>query len=270
VRAVTPGYFQVFGIPILRGRAFAEADSRAGVLIVSESAAKSLFPGQDPIGHTVEVAGKSAEIVGVAREVRNTGPTHNPEPEIYTTNWSMRDFDTAHYAIRTGARAADAIAFLKQAAADLDPRIPVTTEPLHDQVAQMTERPRFVAWLLSAFAGLSLLLAATGLNGVASWLVTQRTREIGVRLALGAASADISREVMGEAGRWITAGTALGGAIAWAGTRAIEAQLYGVTARDPVSWIVVLGLLFAALLLAVLRPALRAAHVDPMEALRAD
>jgi ABC-type antimicrobial peptide transport system permease subunit len=146
----------------------------------------------------------------------------------------------------------------------------VTIELLDDRVARLSERPRFLAWLLSAFAGLALLLAAAGLYGVASYLVTQRTRDIGVRMALGAAPGDISRQVVGEAGRWIAAGAVLGCALAWAGTRALQAQLYGVSSRDPLSWIAALGVLAAALLLAVLRPAVRAARVDPMEALRAD
>src|SRR5205823_9988357 len=135
---------------------------------------------------------------------------------------------TAFFGIRTQTGTAGAVAFLKQAVADLDPQLPVTVQPLDEEVARLTERPRFVAWLLSSFAGLALLLAAAGLYGVASYLVTQRTRDIGVRIALGAAPADISREVVGEAGRWIVAGTVLGCILTWAGTRAIETQLYGV------------------------------------------
>src|SRR5262249_6688371 len=156
--------------------------------------------------------------------------------------------------IRTRARTADAVAFLKQAVADLDPQLPVTIQPLDEEVARITERPRFLAWLLSAFAGLALLLAAAGLYGVASYLVTQRTEEIGVRIALGAAPANISWQVVGEAGRWMAAGAVLGCALTWAGTRAIKAQLYGVSSHDPLSWILALGVLCAALLLAVLRP----------------
>jgi predicted permease len=280
-RDVTPGYFQTFRIPILRGRAFAESD-RGGqpVAILSESAARLLFPGQDPIGHTVERSyintdktpvSRWAEVVGVAGEVRNVGPTLEPEPEIYVPSENWGYFATyAVYAIRTQASAADAVAFMKQAVAGLDPLIPVTVEPLDAEVARQTERPRFVAWLLSAFAGLALLLAAAGLYGVASYLVTQRTRDIGVRIALGATPSDISRQVVSEAGRWIAAGAVLGCALAWAATRALEAQLFGVGSRDPVSWIAALGVLAAALLLAVLLPANRAARVDPMEALRAE
>jgi len=277
-RGVTPGYFQIFGIPILRGRAFEDADwGGPPAVILSESAAKILFPGQDPLGHRVQLWpsmynyrwSRPAEVVGIAREIRNTGPTLEPEPEVYAASW-LDNSAIAHFAIRTQASTADAAAFLKQAVADLDPVLPVTIQAADDQVARLTERPRFVAWLLSAFAGLALLLAAAGLYGVASYLVTQRTRDIGVRMALGAAPADISRQVVGEAARWIAAGAVLGCAIAWAGTRALKAQLYGVGSGDPISWISALGVLAAALLLAVLRPAIRASRVDPMEALRAE
>jgi predicted permease len=273
-REVTPGYFQTYGIPILRGRAFEEADRGAQLsVILSESAAKILFPGLDPIGHTVDVGFNDwAEVVGVAREIRNTGPVQKPETELYIPprRDPRRDASTRYVGIRTQAGTADTIAFLKQAVGDLDPRVPVTPEPLDDQVARLTERPRFLAWLLSAFAGLALMLAAAGLYGVASYLVTQRTRDIGVRMALGAAPTDISKQVVREAGRWIAAGAVLGCALAWAGTQALQAQLYGVSSRDPLSWLAALGVLAAALLLAVLRPATRAARVDPMEALRAD
>jgi predicted lysophospholipase L1 biosynthesis ABC-type transport system permease subunit len=226
----------------------------------------------------VPPANEWAQIVGIAREIRNTGPTQEPEPELYTlwrrdaNDRSRGEFFSraAFFAIRTQTGTAAAVAYLKQAVADLDPQLPVTVEPLNEEVARLTERPRFLAWLLSAFAGLALLLAATGLYGVASYLVTQRTRDIGVRMALGAAPTDISRQVVGEAARWIVAGAALGCALAWAGTRAIESQLYGVGSRDPLSWIAALGVLCAALLLAVLRPAVRAARVDPIETLRAE
>lgn len=280
VRAVTPGYFRMFNIPVLGGRAFMEADRRGPPkVILSESAAQLLYPGQDPVGHTIRLWpefyqfrwSETAEVIGIAQGIRNTGPTLEPEPEIYTATWEENMSTAAHFAIRTQASLTDVAAFLRQAVADLDPALPpVTIESLDQEVARLTERPRFLAWLLSAFAGFALLLAAAGLYGVASYLVTQRTRDIGVRMALGAAPGNIARQVVGEAGGWIAAGAAFGCALAWAGTRALEAQLYGVGRGDPLSWIAALGLLSAALLLAVLRPAARAAHVDPMAALRED
>ena len=278
IREVTPGYFQTLGIPIVRGRAFAEADRMAQpAVILSQSAARILFPGRDPIGHTVRLPSENewAEVVGVAREIRNTGPAEEPEPELYAL-WrrkgsSVTSFSNmAFFAIRTQASTADAAALLKQAVADLDPQLPVTIRYLDDEVARLTERPRFLAWLLSAFAGLALLLAAAGLYGVASYLVTQRTRELGVRIALGAEPVDMARQVIGEAVRWIAAGAAGGALLAWSATRAIESQLFGVAAVDPVSWAAALVVLGVALLTAVVRPAARAARVNPMAALQAD
>jgi predicted permease len=278
-RDATPGYFETFRIPVLRGRAFTEADrdSPEPPVILAEAAARILFPGEDPLGHTVQVISQPpmwSRVVGVVPDLRNTGLIEEPQPELYIARGRQYNVTarprTGNYAIRTSASLADAATFLKQAVADLDPQLSVTIQPLDEQVARLTERPRFVAWLLSTFAGFALLLAAAGLYGVASYLVTQRTRDIGVRIALGAAPSDISRQVVREAGRWIAAGAVLGCALAWVGTRAIESQLFGVGSRDPLSWIASLAVLSAALLLAVLRPATRAARVDPMEALRAD
>jgi predicted permease len=279
-RVATAGYFETFRIPILQGRPFVESDRGQPTVVLSESAARLLFPGQDPLGHTVQVVYYSAprtpgfqwaKVVGVAADIHNVEPTLEPEPEIYTLDdhWGFRAAYGV-FAVRTQASAANAIGLMKQAVADLDPVLPVTVEPMDEVVARQTQRPRFVAWLLAAFAGFALLLAAAGLYGVASYLVTQRTRDIGVRIALGAAPGDISRQVVGEAARWIVAGALLGCALAWAGTRVIEAQLFEVGPHDPVSWIAALGVLCVALLIAVLRPAARAAHTDPMEALRAD
>ena len=285
VREVTPGYFQTFGIPILQGRAFTEADRNAEpAVILSESAARMLFPGQDPIGHTVQVpanrsgrttANEWAEVVGVAREIRNTGPTVEPEPELYAL-WRRNgssltsSTNTAYFAIRLRAGTTDAATFLRQAVADLDPQLPVTIQFLDDEVARLTERPRFLAWLLSAFAGLALLLAAAGLYGVASYLVTQRTRDFGVRVALGAAPGDVARQVIGEAGRWIAAGAAAGALLAWGVGRALASQLFEVASADPISWAAAFTVLGVALLTAVAPPAVRAAHVDPIVALQAD
>jgi len=215
-----------------------------------------------------------SRVVGVVPDVRNNGLTQEPQAELYIARGRRYNAvsrpRTGNYAIRTSASLADATTFLKQAVADLDPRLPVTIQPLDKEVVRLSERPRFVTSLLSAFAGLALLLAAADLYGVASYLVTQRTRDIGVRIALSAAPGDISRQVVHEAGRWIAAGAALGCALAWVGARMIESQLYGIGSYDPLSWIAALAVLAATLMIAVLRPAIRAAHVDPMDALRAD
>jgi predicted lysophospholipase L1 biosynthesis ABC-type transport system permease subunit len=175
-----------------------------------------------------------------------------------------------HLSLRTTAVPADAEAFLRQIAADLDPLLPVTVERLDAQVTRLTARPRFTAWLLSAFGALALLLAASGLYSVASYLVTQRRRDIGVRMAIGASPRDVAQQVVGEAGRWIVGGALLGCALGWMGTRAVQSQLYEVQALDARSWVAAVLVMTLVLLTAVFWPARRAAHVDPIAALRAE
>jgi len=172
--------------------------------------------------------------------------------------------------LRTTARPVDAAAYLRQIAADLDPQQLVTIQTGDELLTLLTARPRFLAWLLTAFAGLALLLAAAGLYSVASYLVTQRRRDIGVRIAIGAAPRDVAQQVVSEAGRWIIVGAVVGSALGWMATRALQSQLYQVQALDPWSWTSALLTLALVLMVAIFKPAYRAAHVDPVSALRAD
>jgi hypothetical protein len=275
MRSVTPEYFETFRIPLTSGRVFSEADRQSPepAAILTESAARILFPGQSAIGQRIRTGIPNEPwhlIVGVAKDIRNTGLTVEPQPELYFVRGrTAADASRFGYlAVRTTADTAVATAFLRQVAADLDPQLPVTIRTLDQQVASLSERPRFIALLLATFAGLALLLAAVGLYGVASFLVTQRTRDIGVRMALGATPARVVKQVLGEAGRWIAGGAVLGLLLAWASSRALESQLYGITMKDSASWIGTLLVLSAVLLFAVLRPAARAARVDPVMALR--
>jgi ABC-type antimicrobial peptide transport system permease subunit len=146
----------------------------------------------------------------------------------------------------------------------------VRTQTSDEQLTQLTAQPRFITWLLTAFAALALLLAAAGLYSVAAYLVTQRRRDMAVRVALGATPGDVARNVVGEAGRWILGGALIGCVLGWAGARALQSQLFEVPALDPWSWIGALAALALALVVAVFRPAYDAAHVDPVTALRAD
>jgi ABC-type antimicrobial peptide transport system permease subunit len=146
----------------------------------------------------------------------------------------------------------------------------VTIQTSDEQLTRLTAQPRFVAWLLTAFAALALLLAAAGLYSVASYLVTERRRDIGVRIAIGASPRDVARQVVGEAGRWIIGGALVGSALGWMGTRALQSQLYQVEALDPWSWTGALLTLALVLAIAVFRPAYRAAHIDPVLALRSE
>jgi ABC-type antimicrobial peptide transport system permease subunit len=189
---------------------------------------------------------------------------------MYLLAPSGTGWPAGYLSLRTTASAEDAAAYLRQIAADLDPKQLVAIQTSGELMTLLTAQPRFIAWLLSAFAALALLLAAAGLYSVASYLVSQRRRDIGVRIALGAGPGDVGRTVVGEAGRWIVGGAVLGCALGWMGTRALQSQLYEVGALDPWSWAGALLALALALAVAVVRPAYRAAHVDPIGALRAE
>ena len=274
VRQVTPGYFDTFRIRMTRGRAFAAADRNGEpVAVLTESAKRILFGGGAALGQRIRFVTRSPwyRVVGVAEDVRNGGDiTADPAPEVYMI--APRDGWRAngHLALRTTATPADAEAFVRQIAADLDPLLPVTVERLDAQITRLTAQPRFTAWLLSAFGALALLLAAAGLYSVASYLVTQRRRDIGVRIAIGASPREVARQVVEEAGRWIIGGGVAGAALGWMGSRALQSQLYEVQPLDPWSWTGALLVLAVVLVIAVFRPAYRAAHVDPVAALRAE
>jgi ABC-type lipoprotein release transport system permease subunit len=213
----------------------------------------------------------------VIADVRNgQALTDEPNPEIYFAappgRWVnlLPAGPSGHLSLRTTAHPADAAVALRQIVADLDPRQLVTIETGDELFTTVTAQPRFITSLLTAFAALALLLAAAGLYSVAAYLVTQRRRDIGVRIAIGASPRDVARQFVGEAGRWIIGGAVVGSALGWIGTRALQSQLYHVEALDPWAWTSALLALAVVLMIAVFRPAYRAAHVDPVSALRAD
>jgi len=289
MRSVTPRYFETFRIPLVRGRTFDEADvAGQPAVALNESAARMLFGRQTAIGGRVRfpvvpsVPGVPVlrdwyTVVGVIADVRNgQAITDATNPEMYFATRPGRWVNLLPaqpfgiLSLRTTARPADAVASLRQIAADLDPRQIVTIETSEETLATLTSQPRFVASLLTAFAALALLLAAAGLYSVAAYLVTQRRRDVAVRVALGAAPRAVAGHVLGEAGRWIIGGAVAGSALGWIGTRALQSQLYQVEALDPWSWFGAVLVLGVVLLLAVFRPAYHAAHVDPVTALRGD
>jgi putative ABC transport system permease protein len=291
-RSVTPHYFETFRIPVVRGRTFQEADlAGEPAVVLNESAARTLFAGERELGRRLRFGGLPAvspipgftrqnpwyTVVGVSADVRNAEAlTNEPNPEIYLVTRPGRWADTlptaprGNLSLRTTARPEDAAAFLRQIAADLDPKQLVTIQTGDELFTSATAQPRFIAWLLTAFAALALLVAAAGLYSVASYLVLQRRRDMAVRVALGAAPRDVAGHVVGEAGRWIIGGAVAGSALGWMGTRALQSQLYQVEALDPWSWMGALLVLALVLVIAVFRPAYRAAHIDPVAALRAD
>jgi predicted permease len=276
-RLVTPGYFDALRIPNVRGRAFAQADrmSAEPSMILNETLERKLFPNDSALGQRVRPGGADQPwhvIVGIAKDARNSGLSAHPDPEYYVVRGTAaRDATRRSFlVVRTQTATPAAVAFLREAVAAVDPELPVTVDTMQQRVSQLSARPRFTAFLLISFGFLAMILAATGLAGVAGYLVTERARDIGVRMALGATAGAIRREVLGEAARWVAGGAMLGVVVAAAASRLLASLLYGITPSDPWAWAAALAILAAVLLLSVLRPALRAARIDPAVALRAE
>ena len=215
-RLVTPGYFDALRIPIVRGRAFTAEDRTAPVpaMILSESMERKLFGNETGLGKRVR-PGRGEQpwhiVVGIAKDVRNAGLTAKPDPEYYVVRgMTARDATRRSFLVTRSQMGASATAaLLKRAVAEIDGQLPVTISTLDQQVSELSARPRFTAVVLVSFGVLAMLLAATGLAGVAGYLVTERTRDIGIRIALGATPGVVQREVLWESARWVLAGASL-------------------------------------------------------------
>lgn len=271
-RWVTPEYFRVMGIPILDGRPFEERDRGLGPspVILSATLARRMFGRENPVGRQLDLDGDNhwCPIVGVAADTRNNGLTES-EPEYYRLRMDNSAMPRTGVALfRTSADPAALAPWIRSQLAAAAPGVPVQIETMATRVDVLRKQPQFLAWLVSSFAGFGLLLAAVGLYGVLSFLVTQQTREIGVRMALGARPRDIALQVQLYAGLW----TALGGVVGFAASLAVartwKGLLFGITPYDPVSLIASVALLGAIAVAAAWLPSHRASNVDPMAALR--
>ena len=249
-RQVTPAYFEVLRIPIVRGRSFAPADrtSPEPAMILSESLERKLFPNDSGLGKRVR-PGRGEQpwhvVVGIARDTRNGGLTVAPEPEYYVVRgMTARDATRRSYLLlRTQSTVPVIAGFLRDAVAAVDAELPVNVETMEQRVASLSARPRFTAFLLVSFGVLALLLASAGVAGMAGYLVAERSRDIGVRIALGATPAIVRKEVLGETARWVGGGAVLGALLAVAGTRLVRTLLYGVAPQDPWAWAAALAIL---------------------------
>ena len=274
-RAVSPDYFSALGIPIIQGRGFQEQDRlpTENAIIVSERLARALFPNANPIGQEVRLfrmPGPWRKVVGVAADVKNNGLAPDADPEFYLPwkNDPVESLSAAHLIVRTRMNPKAVAGWMRAESSGLDSALPVTIEAMGQRVSKLADRPRFNAILLSMFAAMGVLLAAIGMYGVVGFLVAQQTREIGVRMALGATPQRILHLVLSSVARWTISGAVLGLLGAWLSSRLLESLLFQVRAHDPLLLALALLILLAVAFLAAWLPARRAMRVDPMVALR--
>jgi predicted permease len=279
VAIATPGYFRAMGIEILRGRGFTSADDERApqVVVLSEAAVRRHFPDEDPIGKRIRLGlgrgrGRKAggEVVGVVRDVKRRGLAKASPPEIYVP-YAQFPLQSMAVVLRTDVPPRSLANAAERVVHELDAELPVVRiATLEEIVARSISEPRFYTLLLAAFAASALLLAALGLFGVMSYAVSQRTRELAVRLALGARQPALLRMVLREALALGLAGAALGLAGALLVSRSLSTLLYSVSPSDPVTLSLVALLLVATTLVAGYLPARRATRIDPVVALRAE
>jgi len=270
----TDGYFQVLGIPLIRGRIFDERDGANSphVAVISESLARDRWPNQDPIGHTIEFGNMDGDlrlltIVGIVGDIHEYGLDAPPHPTVYVNLFQRPR------SVMTLTMLSDADTRLVTSAArgilqDLNPEIPAKFRTFSQVYSASLGSRRFNVILIGFFGITALLLATAGVFGVMAYSVSRRTREVGVRIALGASPGDVLRMILGQGLRTIFIGVAVGIVGALALTRTVESLLFGVAATDPLTFAGVTLLLVGAALLACFIPARVATKVDPMVALR--
>jgi putative ABC transport system permease protein len=278
LRAISPGYFRTLGVALRRGRDFTAADNHAGlpVVVVNEELARRFWEDDDPLAHHVTFNDRKWQVVGVAANIKEMGLDLPVRPTAYVpvaqmpeglTRASNRWFLTS-WIVRT-AGPADLSAALRGIVREVDPDLPVANiRPMTQVVSGSIAHQRFVMTLMGIFAGLALLLTAVGLYGVLSYQVSQRTQEIGIRMALGAQAGSVIRLVVGQGMMLTLGGVGLGLAAAFVLTRLMSSLLFGVSATDPVMFSLISLLLVTVALAACAIPARRATRVDPIVALR--
>lgn len=273
----SPGYFSTMGIPLLRGRDFTASDTygKEPVIIISDSVARQSFPKQDPIGQRIRCGfdGESYKtwmtVVGVVGDVRQDAPSDPAGPGLYMPlaqhPYRANEFQVV---MRTAVTPATLITPVQEAVRQMNPEVATKFTTLREMVSDSIAAPRFRMTLASSFATLALLLAIFGVYSVMSYVTAQRTPEFALRAALGARPAEIARLVLGRTTRLAAIGVAIGVALALAGNRVLTTMLFGLKSTDAATYAVVLLLVLPLVVLAAAVPALRAARVDPMQALR--
>jgi predicted permease len=278
IRVIRPDYFSAIGIPVLRGRAIDDTDrpGTPGPVMLNESAARLVFPGQDPLGHTLRLGtsfglgrgNAGGTVVGVVADTREAGADEEMRPMVYL---SHAHFPVSNLQVvaHTSRPPETLVRAVRAAVASIDPNVPVFgLQTMEERFAESLSRPRFLSTLIGLFAATAVVLASIGLYGVIAYGVSERTREIGIRLALGARQRDVQRLIVRGGGLLAVLGIAVGLAAAIAGGRVLESQLHGVDSVDPLTMAGAVLVLLPVALLASWIPARRATRVDPAITLR--
>jgi len=271
IRVVSDGYFEALGIPLKLGRQFTESDRASSdpVVMVNETLARTLWPGQNPVGQIMTQDG-GRRVVGVVADVRHGGPERSGGSEMYLPMRQTRDYPEMELVVRTALPPESLAAGIRTALRPVDPNLPVSEfQTLRGLVDKVVSPRRFLVMLLAGFAGFALLLASLGIYALISYSVNQRTREIGIRMALGASATNLQSRILLHTLGLTALGLALGMAVSRVLTSALGSLLFGVTPGDPVTFIGMGALLIVVAALAGYFPARRASRIDPMVALRA-
>jgi len=277
-RIASPGYFKTMGIPLVRGRLFEDRDTvdAPHVAVINEALARGRWPGRDPIGLQIEYGNMDGDlrpytIVGIVGDTRDGGFAATPRPTFYgNARQRPRRIGIFTIVAHSTGDPTDLIGGAGQIVRALDPDVPPRFRTIQQIVTRSVADRRFSLLLLSAFGGSALLLAVIGIYGVMSYVVTLRTQEMGVRLALGAQPGDIARLVLGQAARLVATGLVLGLAGAVLLTRLLSTMLFEITPTDPVTYAMVAVVLALTAVAACQIPAWRATRVDPLTALRSE
>jgi predicted permease len=273
VTVISPGFYETLDIPLRQGRDFRDADDESAppVVVVNQAAARRFWPGEDPIGKRVRLGGPEhelREIIGVAQDTKVRTLGEAPRPYLFiplSQNYSA----IMSLVVRTSHDPQGVLSVLQREALTLDESLPVMElKTMKQHLGIMLFAPRMGGILLGVFGGLAVLLATLGLYGVVSYAAAQRTREVGIRVALGACSTDVVRLVIGQGMMLVGVGAAIGLTLGFLASRPLGSLLYGVDVSDPTTYLGVTLVLTGVAFLATLVPALRAARLDPMAALR--
>jgi predicted permease len=273
VACTTPGYFETLRVPLLEGRDFQPSDDVDAplVVIVSEAAGRRHWPGESPIGRQLRLGGFDAPlrtVIGVARDTKVRTLGEAPRPYVYEP-WMQGNRSFMVLVARTQGEPAPFVRALRREALAADPGLPIMElKTMPEHMGLMLFAPRIGGILLALFGGLAALLATMGLYGVVAYTAARRTREVGIRVSIGAGPVDVVRLMMAQGAVLVGIGVAIGLALAFVATRPLGSLLYGISVSDPLTFGAVSLLLLGCGLVATLVPAVRAARLDPVQALR--